>query len=185
MVSEQIVAYLMPPRIIVWDVKSARRLYGEGFFGSPIKVKKPKDIAFNSPLELSFFETLYLLREGKIKVLDASGIELSEKNLVETARKYYELFDDLYLVYKDLRDKGYVVRPGLKFGADFAVYQYGPGIDHAPFLVDVLPLNSKIDPISIVRAGRLSHSVRKKFVIAFIDPETGKVRYFMFKWFRA
>jgi len=87
-------------------------------------------------------------------------------------------------VYKDLRDKGYVVRPGMKFGADFAVYEHGPGIDHAPFLVHVLPMNSRLSALEIVRAGRLATTVRKKFIISTINPE-GKPIYYVFTWFRA
>ena len=47
-------------------------------------------------------------------------------------------FDIKYLVFKKLRDVGYVVSPGIKFGCDFAVYEHGPGIDHAPYLVQVV-----------------------------------------------
>ncbi|RLE74263.1 MAG: tRNA-intron lyase, partial [Thermoprotei archaeon] len=39
------------------------------------------------------------------------------------------------------------------------------------------------DPIEIIRAGRLSHSVRKKFVIATLNPSTQKILYYTFKWF--
>jgi len=96
-----------------------------------------------------------------------------------------KLFDELYTVYRDLRGKGYVVRPAMKFGADFAVYQYGPGIDHAPFIVHVIPGNQSIDPVEMVRAGRLSHTVRKKFILATIDEAQKKVLYFMFVWWKA
>jgi len=91
----------------------------------------------------------------------------------------------LYNVYRDLREKGYVVRSGLKFGADFAVYEKGPGIDHAPYLVHVLSIDETLNPVELVRAGRLSHSVRKKFIIATTRNELGsKVEKIMFKWYR-
>ena len=90
-------------------------------------------------------------------------------------------FEDKYLVYKDLRNRGYIVRPGLKFGADFGVYQHGPGIDHAPFIVHALPKGTTINPIETVRAGRLATTVRKKFIIATISP-SGNVNYLIFEW---
>jgi len=36
-------------------------------------------------------------------------------------------------VYKDLRDKGFIIKPGLKYGADFSVYEKGsrPGDEHS------------------------------------------------------
>jgi tRNA-intron endonuclease len=70
----------------------------------------------------------------------------------------------------------------LKFGADFAVYQHGPGIDHSPFLVHVLSSSSKMPPIEMVRAGRLATTVRKKFIIATITSK--KAYYYAFSWFK-
>ena len=180
-----VTAVLIDARIIVWDIEDSRLLYREGFYGKPVGVRKPKDATFDSPLELSLLEALYLLEKGRIKVVDVNGLEVSREELLKIARENYSLFDDVYRVYRDLREKGFVVRPGMKFGADFAVYEFGPGIDHAPFLVDVLPMNSMLDPIEIVRAGRLSHSVRKRFIIAVTNPETKEVSYYMFKWFKA
>lgn len=181
----KIIASLVDSRVIVWSIDDSRRLYREGFYGKPVEVRKPKDASFSCPLELSLFEALYLVEKGKIIVVDSDGNEFSYESLLKIARENYSLFDDIYHVYKDLRDKGYVVRPGIKFGADFAVYEYGPGIDHAPFLVEVLPIKSSLDPVEIVRAGRLSHSVRKKFIIATTDPVTKRITYYMFKWFKA
>ncbi|MCS7365955.1 MAG: tRNA-intron lyase [archaeon GB-1867-035] len=181
----KIIANLVDSRVIVWSIDDSRRLYREGFYGKPVEVRKPKDASFSCPLELSLFEALYLVEKGEIIVVDSDGNEISYEFLLKIARENYSLFDDIYHVYKDLRDKGYVVRPGIKFGADFAVYEYGPGIDHAPFLVEVLPIKSSLDPIEIVRAGRLSHSVRKKFIIATTDPVTKRITYYMFKWFKA
>jgi tRNA-intron endonuclease len=86
-------------------------------------------------------------------------------------------------VYSQLRKRGYIVRPGLKFGTDFAVYEQGPGLDHAPFLVHVIPQKDGVVPLDIVRAGRLATSVRKKFIIATVK-ENGKIAYYSFVWHR-
>ena len=72
------------------------------------------------------------------------------------------------------------MRPGLKFGADFAVYKKGPGLDHSPYLIQVLPKHANLTAIDIVRAGRLANSVKKKFIIANALNRT----YYGFKWFR-
>jgi tRNA-intron endonuclease len=105
-------------------------------------------------------------------------LEELKKNLLKSERMKL-----LYTVYKNLRDSGLIVRPGMKFGADFAIYRYGPGIDHAPFIVTVAKRGVKIDPIEIVRAGRLSHSVRKTFILA-LEESPGRIYYLMFKWFK-
>jgi tRNA-intron endonuclease len=68
----------------------------------------------------------------------------------------------------------------LKFGADFVVYRLGPGLEHSLFMVHVLPHDSEITAVDMVRAGRLATSVRKKFVIA--NPLTNS--YYFFEWFK-
>ena len=181
---EKIKVELLQDRAIVWDTNSARKLYAEGYFGKPLGIRKPKGTEFDRPLELSLFETLYLAEKGKIEVLDSvSGLPIKIEELKNQSKKSHDLFLDKYTVYKDLREKGYVVRPGLKFGTHFAVYEKGPGIDHAPFLTEVTPKGTSLFPISLVRAGRLATTVRKRYVTAIISP-TGEVKYLVFSWYK-
>ena len=173
---------LIGKKVIVFDRTRANYLYfNEGFYGKFYTVSKPKTPNVERELELSLLEALYLVEKGKLEVEDANGAKVSPETLRQLGRETYENFDEVYAVYRDLREKGLVVKSGMKFGATFVVYRLGPGLEHAPFLVHVLPYNSKLDPIEIVRAGRLSHSVRKKFVVAFVD-EAGRVGYLQFKW---
>lgn len=177
-------ATVIGSRIVVLSKEDGARLYRDGFFGKPVNVHKPKDSEIDAPLELSVFEANYLFEKGRIKV-EMGGKAASKEDLLQFSRANFRLFDELYAVYADLREKGYVVRPGLKFGSDFAVYEFGPGIDHAPFVIHVLPSSAEVDPIEIVRAGRLSHTVRKKFILATLDPAGKRVLYFMFMWWKA
>ncbi|MHA1130133.1 MAG: tRNA-intron lyase [Candidatus Helarchaeota archaeon] len=174
---------LLENRVIVWNPEEGSSLYKEGFYGKPLGIKKPKSFEFNRPLELSLFEALYLLSKNRIKIFEKRSDKLlTEQDLLEIAIKNFNEFEDKYKVYYDLRERGYVVRPGLKFGADFAVYTHGPGIDHSPFIVAVLKNTTAISSIDMVRAGRLATSVRKKFIIATLAMD--KVVYYMFSWFK-
>ncbi|MFX1293477.1 MAG: tRNA-intron lyase [Promethearchaeota archaeon] len=176
-------AELLRDRVIVWNYEEGSRLYKEGFYGKPLGIRKPKSFEFNRPLELSLFESIYLLTKKKIEVYNKSNDEnLTEQTLLQTAIRAFADFEDKYRVYYDLRERGYVVRPGLKFGADFAVYLHGPGLDHAPFIVHVLQNNTAISSVEMVRAGRLATTVRKRFIIATIS--MNKVIYYMFTWFK-
>ena len=123
-------------RIIVWDIQESRDLFRNGYFGKPIGIPKPNPDEINVPLILDLMEGCYLLEISKIKIYrDKKKVSLDE--LVKICREEYHNFDKKYLVYKDFREKKYVVNPGIKFGCDFAVYNRGPGIDHAPYLVQV------------------------------------------------
>ncbi len=181
-ISEKIPAKFINSRIIVFNPLHASFLYvKEKFFGSPLGINKPRLEYFNKPSELSLLEAYYLLENERITILDVkSNKNLSPEEFFENAKKIHDKFEDKYTIYKDLRQKGYIPRPGLKFGADFVVYKKGPGLEHSSFIVHVSPHNSKISSIDIVRAGRLATSVRKKFVIA--NPLTKS--YYFFEWFK-
>lgn len=124
---------------------------------------------------------MYLLENKVIKVIKGHS-ELTPSELSKIAESQIERFKALYKVYVDLKKRGFIVRRGLKFGCDYLVYKYGPGIDHAPFGVLVYYDNEKIDPIELVRAGRLLHSVRKKLIIAIYSGEG--IKYIVLNWWK-
>ena len=170
-------------RVIIWNPVDGSQLYKEGFYGKPLGIRKPKTSEFDKPLELSLFETLFLIQTRRIILKDSKdGLIITPEQFKSIANSLHERFEEKYLVYSDLRDK-YVIRPGLKFGADFAVYEHGPGIDHAPFIIHVLPSTEAISAIEMVRAGRLATTVRKKFIIATINTDK-TISYYIFSWFK-
>jgi len=169
-------------RVIVFNPLYASYLYvKKNFFGSPLGINKPRLEYFSKPSELSLIEAYYLLNKGEITIYHVKeDKDLSPNEFHKIAKEIHHKFEEKYTIYKDLRKKGYIPRPGLKFGADFVVYKKGPGLEHSPFIVHVLPHDSKITAIDMVRAGRLATSVRKKFVIA--NPLTNS--YYFFEWFK-
>ncbi len=169
-------------RVIVFNPLFASYLYvKKNFFGSPLGINKPRLEYFSKPSELSLIEAYYLLNKGEITIYNVKeDKDLSPNEFHEIAKEIHHKFEEKFIIYKDLREKGYIPRPGLKFGADFVVYKKGPGLEHSPFIVHVLPHDSKITAIDMVRAGRLATSVRKKFVIA--NPLTKS--YYFFEWFK-
>jgi len=172
--------------LIVWNPAEGSELYKMGFYGKPLGIPKPKIPEFNAPLILDLMEGLYLAEKTMITVYEgAEKKKVVLKTLRQKARQLYEEFDEKYAVYRDLRDSGLIVTPGIKFGCDFAVYKHGPGVEHAPYMVSVKSAKSEITATEIVKAGRLATTVRKRFIIAVPDLEKGKIRYLMFKWFKA
>ena len=173
---------LVENRIIVWDIASSRTLFSQGYYGKPIGVSKPKPDEINSPLVLDLIEGLYLLENKKISIYK-SGRKLSRRAMTDACRATYHDFDKKYLVYKRFRDSGYIINPGVKFGCDFAVYERGPGIDHAPYLIQVYGSAEPISATKIVLAGRLATTVRKQFILAVI--KRGKVDFLALDWWKA
>jgi len=172
--------------LVVWNPADGSELYKMGFYGKPLGIPKPKIPEFNVPLILDLMEGLYLAEKGIITVYEGpKKKKVRLKKLRQWTKRLYEEFDGKYTVYHDLRNNGLVVTPGIKFGCDFAVYKHGPGIEHAPYMVSVKRAKSEITATDIVKAGRLATTVRKRFLIAVPDLEKEKIRYLIFKWFKA
>ena len=172
--------------LVVWDSTDGSQLYKSGYYGKPLGISKPKIPEFNVPLILDLMEGLYLVENKKIVIYANSGeSKVSLKKLRQKAKQLYDEFEEKYAVYRDLRDSSLIVTPGIKFGCDFAVYKYGPGVEHAPYMVSVKKTGSDMSATEIVKAGRLATTVRKRFIIAVPDLGSNKVKYLIFKWFKA
>jgi tRNA-intron endonuclease len=172
--------------LVVWNPAGGSSLYKTGFYGKPLGIPKPKIPEFKVPLLLDLMEGLYLVEKGKIAIYEgAAKRKVGLRKLRLKAKQLYGEFEEKYAVYQDLRDSGLIVTPGIKFGCDFAVYKYGPGVEHAPYMVSVKKVDSEISATEIVKAGRLATTVRKRFIIAVPDVATEKTRYLIFKWFKA
>lgn len=172
--------------LVVWDPEEGSQLYKTGYYGKPLGIPKPKIPEFKVPLLLDLMEAMYLVEQGKITIYEGEEKrKVGLKKLRQKARQLYNEFDEKYAVYQDLRDSGLIVTPGIKFGCDFAVYKYGPGVEHAPYMVSVKKAGSEISATEIVKAGRLATTVRKRFIIAFPDLKAKKPKYLIFKWFKA
>ncbi|MGP8068423.1 MAG: tRNA-intron lyase [Candidatus Bathyarchaeia archaeon] len=179
-------AELIGTRLVVWNFADAVRLYRMGFFGKPVGIPKPKpEQEFKAPLILDLMEGLYLLDRKIIQVTDAKTSKLvTRAKLLKLANRTYKQFNLGYTAYENLREKGLIVTPGIRFGSDFAIYEHGPGIDHAPFIVTVKKEQETMGPFEVVLAGRLATTVRKQFTIA-VPNRRNEVDYLVFRWFKA
>jgi tRNA-intron endonuclease len=161
---------------VVFDEDDAAELYWNGFFGRPVRVAKPKKGDILSPLRLTHHEVRYLSERNKLEIFKGKK-RIKIPDFKGRARTVYS-------VYRHLRDNGFVVRSGLKFGATFAAYVEGPGIDHAPLLIQTVDINQALTGIEVIRAGRLSHGIKKNFVFSSLDAQ-GKPIYATLSWVRS
>ncbi len=174
---------LVENRIIVWNIEDSKKLFSEGYYGKPIGIPKPKIEEIDAPLILDLIEGYYLLEKKKITITKLKQ-KIKTDEMIEICKHEVHDFEKKYIVYKNFRDKGYIINPGIKFGCDFAVYEKGPGIDHAPFLIQVYNRNEPITSTGIVLAGRLATTVRKQFILA-IPKGKEKVDFLALDWWKA
>lgn len=138
----------------------------------------------NKKLVLSLIEAAYLLDKGKLTISSGKKKATSEQ-FFKKASKKEENFRIKFLVFKDLRERGYVVKTALKFGADFRVYDRGvkPGEDHAIWVVFPVSNSTKFSWSDFAAKTRVAHSTRKRLLIALVDEESD-VTYYEIAWKR-
>lgn len=176
MAREPVVARLTKENVITEDSDRARDLYAKSVFGI---VNKSKEV------ELSFLEALYLLQKKKIKILDGRKQEVTEEKFLRRAQRRESNFSTKFVVFNNLRDRGYVVKTALKFGADFRVYDRGikPGEDHAKWVVYAVHESQAQTWHEFAAKNRVAHSTKKRLLLGVVDSEND-VSYWESRWIR-
>ncbi|MBS7643287.1 tRNA-intron lyase [Candidatus Bathyarchaeota archaeon] len=130
-------------------------------------------------LILSPTEALYLLGDKKLRVVDKdSGIEQDFPTLLGKIRTIDPEIWIRYLIYRDLRDRGYVVREGFGLGVDFRVYERGQyGEEAAKYIVFGISEGTPIPVGKIVELLRYVQSLKRELVLAVID-RRGEIVYY-------
>ncbi len=162
-------ATLLEDRVIIWNEAISRKLHFQQFFGRPLDEKR---------LQLSLVEAAYLNEKGEIELRDRNGRVLRPEEFIVFASKLEPDFERKLHVYRDLHDKGFVVKTGFKFGNHFRVYDEIETVEdlpHSRYLVHAIPREHVFALQDMSRAVRLSASVRKRMVFAF--PKNGEVEY--------
>ncbi len=124
-------------------------------------------------LILDLYETVFLLLKEKILVIDSKGKEMKAKDLLALSLKKDKEFYSKLLVYSDIREKGFSIKTGLKFGFDFRVYPKGKkmGQAHSKFVIKVADENDKLSMPEISGISRLSGNLHTQAVLAVVDAE--------------
>jgi tRNA-intron endonuclease, archaea type len=76
-------------------------------------------------LILKDYEALYLVYCKKMHLEDGHGKEVGFERLAELAQKKAGDSWTKFVIYRDLRSRGYIVREGFGFGTDLRVYERG------------------------------------------------------------
>ncbi|AJW71401.1 tRNA intron endonuclease [Nitrosopumilus adriaticus] len=89
----------------------------------------------NEKLFLKQFETLFLLYSKKL-ILKKAKKQIDFDTFMNICQKTDSDILTKFLIYRDLRNRGYVVKDGFGFGSDFRVYERGHfGEKGAKFLI--------------------------------------------------
>jgi tRNA-intron endonuclease len=146
------------------------RISQQGFYGNRIDGNR---------LELEPVELLHLIERKRVVVETPDGKDVGPDHIVK------EMLDEdpdlwtRYLVFRDLRSRGYAVRQGFGSGIGFRVYARGdrPGASSANQLVYVLKEGVPISLSDLDLVTKTASGSRKSLVFALVD-QNGEVNFY-------
>ncbi len=152
----------------VGDPSEAGAIFGRGFFGTVL----------TDGLRLDRAESLYLLEMGRVEVQGPSGRPVDWAGLFRQAIRAEPGFGVRYLVYRDLRQRGYVVRSAPAPIA-YAVLPRGGVLHKTParFWVEAV---SEREPFRLSQIEQLAEKAlgaKKQLLVGVVDEESDLTYY--------
>ena len=123
------------------------------------------------------YEALYLIHTKRL-VLKSKKNDLDFDSLTELILKYDKDILTRFLIYRDLRSRGYIAKEGFGFGVDFRVYERGE-FEKKPSKYIVFGMNEGVN----IKANNFSSAIEqirkmgKDAVIAVIERRGGIIYY--------
>jgi tRNA-intron endonuclease, archaea type len=138
---------------------------------------------FGEKILYSLPEALFLTQNKKMEISNYQKKKLTQKEILKKFQQIDKKFKTKYIVFKDLREKGYIVKTALKFGAEFRVYEKGKKVskNHSKWILFPVSENKQMTWQDFSAKNRVAHSTKKNLLIAIVDEE-GKTSYYEVKW---
>ncbi|MBD3189868.1 MAG: tRNA-intron lyase [Candidatus Heimdallarchaeota archaeon] len=168
--SDSIITKLEDEEVIVKDHQDARIIYDNGYYGL---LRKDKTLSLN------FDEALHLLERGVITIANEKGRVLTVRDCAVIFTQREEGFWKKYLVYKDLRNRGYIVGRGISPLVKYRLYPRGAtvGKDIAKTMICPLAEDWSINLEELDKIILQAQSLKKKLLVACVD-RLGDVSYY-------
>ena len=159
---------LLKREVVVSDKGDVGALSSRGFG----MVEKEK-------LKLASYEVLFLLDKGLVDVKQKKPKKpLGFQEVLEVFRARDGSAWAKYLIYRDLRSRGYVVRDGFGLGVDFRLYERGEyGKDAAGYIVYGIQEGKPVCMTELAKVLKFALGAKKKLVLAVLN-RRGEVVYY-------
>ena len=164
--------------VVIYDKDGILEFYNNSYIGTLEKNSDNEEILVLSPVEV------LLLCERKRILLYQDNNKGSDKlydfeGLLTYLTQYDERLWQKYIIYMDLRKRGYTVRAGYGEGIDFRVYKRGADFekDSAKFLIYPIFEGYPIDLKDLDKMSRVAMSSRKDSVVATVDRLSKPIYY--------
>jgi len=162
---------LVGDRGIIENKSDASQIYNKGFFGEP---------QHGGTLLLDFFELVYLLEFRKVNVVDGKGRAYGLEELINYAHKRIKSFEIKYIVYRDMRSRGFVLKKGDE-EIHFMVFPRGAVPTKTPAKYWLIAMSERqiFDYAQMYRCAERAHELKKEVLIGTVDEESDLTYYIM------
>ena len=167
-------------KVIILDPKGIQEFYENSYIGTIEKIEKNTN--GQELLIIDAVEVLLLCERNRILVWEDND---KNKNLYdfEGLLIYFTQYDEKlwqkYIIYMDLRKRGYIVRTGYGDGLDLRVYKRGADFekDSAKFLIFPVFEGNPIELRDLDKMSRVAMSSRKDLIVATVDRLSKPIYY--------
>jgi tRNA-intron endonuclease, archaea type len=129
-------------------------------------------------LVLKDYEALYLLFTGRVRLRDDRGRQVTFDQLAEMSQARAGDSWTKFMIYRDLRSRGYIVKDGFGFGTDLRVYERGDFPEKAAkFVVFALDEGTEREVEELSESVRQIVKMGKEAIVAVIE-RRGEVIYY-------
>ncbi|HVP22520.1 MAG TPA: hypothetical protein VMS77_01255 [Conexivisphaerales archaeon] len=129
-------------------------------------------------LTLRLYEALHLMRLGWLTVRDTRGRETPFRELVRRSLAEDPMGWTKFLVYRDLRSRGYVAREGYGLAADLRIYPRGEyGKNPARFVVIPINEGGDVEVSSLQRMIDAVYRMGKEPIVAVVERRGEAIYY--------
>lgn len=155
--------------VIVADKKEGSQLYNKGNFGYPLS---------GGGLELDLMEATFLVETGRMEVLCNEGT-MTFESLFSYSSSASEGFDIRYMVYRDIRQRGFIVKPETG-GLDLSVFPRGKTMNSArpQYLVRSVSERTAFTVDAFMDLAETTRSKNRELLFAIVDEE-GDMTYYL------
>ena len=164
-------------KVMIYNRDAIEELYENSYIGIVDKDDKNRECLILEPVEV-----LLLIERNRL-LLYSENDSNNEKFDFEGLLVYFTSFDDRlwqkYIIYMDLRKRGYIVRAGFGEGIDFRVFKRGADVekDSAKFLIYPVFEGNPIELKELDKMSRVALGSRKDLIVATVDRLSKPIYY--------
>jgi len=173
----QIEGIVEKDKVVIHDSEGIDDFYKTSYIGT-----LEEDENGGQSLVLNPMEVLLLCERRRILLWEDND-QTKKQHDFESLLTHFTLFEDRlwqkYIIYMDLRKRGYIVRSGYGEGIDFRVYKRGADFenDSAKFLIYPVFEGSPIELKDLDKMSRVALSSRKDLIVATVDRLSKPIYY--------